>query len=245
MLTSLQYRILKRIAGAVPNLPDEYTGKSKLSLLLGPDFLPQVAGKTVLDFGCGNGTECIEIARAGAARVLGVDIREAPLSDARRAARAAGVESRCCFTTTATEAADMIICLDAFEHFADPAAVLATMASWLRPGGAVYVSFGPPWYHPLGGHFFSIFPWSHLIFSESALIRWRSDFKSDGATRFGEVSGGLNQMSIGRFVAFIAASPLRFAHLETVPIRKLRHLHNRLTREFTTAVVRCRLVART
>jgi hypothetical protein len=57
----------------------------------------------------------------------------------------------------------------------------------------------------LGGHLFSVFPWAHLIFSEQALIRWRSDFKSDGATRFSEVAGGLNQMTIRRFERLIAA----------------------------------------
>ena len=34
------------------------------------------------------------------------------------------------------------------------------------------------------------------------------------------------------------------ARLELMPIRKFRLFHNRLTREFTTAAVRCRLVKR-
>jgi hypothetical protein len=115
----------------------------------------------------------------------------------------------------------------------------------LQPAGEVLVSFGPTWYHPLGGHLFSVFPWAHLIFSEKALIRWRSDYRTDGATRFSEVAGGLNQMTIERFEELVAASPLRFASLELVPIRKLRRFQNRLTREFTTSIVRCRLVKRT
>jgi hypothetical protein len=106
------------------------------------------------------------------------------------------------------------------------------------------VSFGPTWLHPLGGHLFSVFPWAHLIFSEKALIRWRSTFKTDGATRFSEVAGGLNQMTIAKFEDLVANSPLQFAGFELVPIKKLRPFHNRLTREFTTAIVRCRLVKR-
>jgi len=115
----------------------------------------------------------------------------------------------------------------------------------LQPTGEVLVCFGPTWYHPLGGHLFSVFPWAHLIFSEKALIRWRSTFKTDGATRFSEVAGGLNQMTIAKFEELIAGSPLELASLELVPIKKLRHFHNRFTREFTTAVVRGRLVKRT
>ncbi len=52
------------------------------------------------------------------------------------------------------------------------------MNTLLQPAGEVLVSFGPTWYHPLGGHLFSVFPWAHLIFSEKALIRWRSTFKT-------------------------------------------------------------------
>ncbi len=106
------------------------------------------------------------------------------------------------------------------------------------------ISFGPTWYHPLGGHLFSVFPWAHLLFSERALLRWRSGFRSDGATRFREVEGGLNQMTIRRFEKIVEMSPFRFVEFEAVPIRKLRLFHNRLTREFTSAIVRCRLAKR-
>ena len=193
---------------------------------------------------CGEGGEAIEMALKGAARVIGLDIRGEILETARRKAVEAGVQDLCLFTSHTEERADIIVSVDAFEHFADPAAILRMMSDLLRPQGEVIVSFGPTWYHPLGGHLFSVFPWAHLLFSEKALIRWRSTFKTDGATRFGEVAGGLNQMTIGRFEKLVANSPFRFASLDPAPIRKLRLFHNRLTREFTTAVVRCRLVKR-
>ena len=71
------------------------------------------------------------------------------------------------------------------------------------------------------------------------MLRWRNDIRSDGAKRFSEVEGGLNQMTIGRFERLVQASPFKLIHLETVPIRPLRRLHTRLTREWTTAIVRC------
>jgi SAM-dependent methyltransferase len=246
MLTALQVWILKRLGRG--RWPAEkacpYTHKSKLAVQLGQGFFEEIAGKIVIDFGCGEGAEAVEMAQRGAKRVIGIDIREDVVRIARQKARAAKVEDRCTFSQSATEPADVIVSLDAFEHFADPAAVLETMASLLRPGGKVYASFGPTWYHPLGGHLFSIFPWAHLIFSEQALLAWRSTFKNDGATRFSEVAGGLNQMTIKRFIRLVEASPLRFASFELAPIRKLRLLHNRLTREFTTSAVRCQLVKR-
>ena len=116
------------------------------------------------------------------------------------------------------------------------------MHSLLKPGGVVMVSFGPTWYHPLGGHLFSVFPWAHLVFSESALVRWRADLRSDKATRFCEVEGGLNQMTIARFERLVRGSRFKLETLQTVPIRALRRVHCHVTREFTTAVVRARLV---
>ena len=48
---------------------------------------------------------------------------------------------------------------------------------------------------------------------QEGLIRWRSTFKTDGATRFGEVAGGLNQMTIAKFEELIASSTLEIASL--------------------------------
>jgi SAM-dependent methyltransferase len=247
MLTGIQYRILKKISPGAPNCCSGsiYEGKSKLAALMGDEIFDKIAGKVVIDFGWCEGADAVEMAARGAKRVIGIDIREDLLRVAAQKALGAGVQDTCLFVSSTAELADIVISVDAFEHFADPAGTLRNMDALLQPGGEAVVSFGPTWYHPLGGHLFSVFPWAHLIFGEKALIRWRSTFKTDGATRFSEVAGGLNQMTLARFEKLIAASPFMFASLEFVPIRKLRRFHNRVTREFTTAIVRCRLVKRT
>lgn len=247
MLTELQVHLLNRISPGEPAWCSSgcaYADKSKLQALLGDEFLKQVRGKTVLDFGCGEGAEAIDLARFGARRVIGLDIRDDLLNTATERAREAGVGDICCFTRQTDEPVDLVISIDAFEHFDDPAGILRIMDSLLKPQGEVMISFGPTWYHPLGGHLFSVFPWAHLLFSERALLRWRSAFRSDGATRFSEVEGGLNQMTIRRFEKIVGMSPFRFVEFEAVPIRKLRPVHNRFTREFTSAIVRCRLAKR-
>ena len=239
-LTTLQYSILKRIAPGEPSHMDgsAYHNRSKLQVLLGPALMDEVRGRDVLDFGCGAGSEAIELASV-ARSVYGLDIVPRLLEEARAKASAAGVADRCTFGTTATSRkVDVIVSLDSFEHFADPAAVLDAMHDLLRPGGKVVTSFGPTWYHPYGGHLFSVFPWAHLLFSERALIRWRNDIRSDGATRFHEVEGGLNRMTIHRFEQIARRSPFRIVQLEAVPIRKLSWLRLNSLREFTTAIVR-------
>ena len=216
-----------------------YANKSKLTTLFGDELLELCRGKDVLDFGCGSGAEAVELA-AVANSVFGLDIVPRLLNEARARAVATGVQDNCNFgcEPPATKV-DVIVSLDSFEHFGDPAAVLETMHDLLRPGGQVLASFGPTWYHPFGGHLFSVFPWAHLLFSEASLILWRSDIRSDGASRFSEVEGGLNQMTIAHFERLVRASPFELLRLEAVPIRRLKPLHSQLSREFTTAIVRC------
>lgn len=243
MLEGLQYRLLKIIAPTEPRALDgsAYCGRSKIRTLLGDDIFELTKDKIVIDFGCGTGQESVEVAENGAGLVIGVDIQDEMLHQARRRARLAGVQDRCIFSTKASECADVIISLDSFEHFSDPAGILREMWELLKPGGCLVASFGPVWYHPLGGHLFSVFPWAHLVFSEKALIRWRSDIRNDGARCFEEVAGGLNRMTIRKFRKIVQASPFEENYIRTVPIRRLSAVCNRLTREFTTSSVRCRL----
>jgi SAM-dependent methyltransferase len=217
-------------------------GISKLKSMLGPAIFDELRGKVVLDFGCGEGHNALELAQNGCARVIGVDIQEQYLEQASNRGIALGLQDRCTFTSLWSEPVDVIISTDAFEHFADPEKILGLMRGLLKPTGYLLASFGPPWYHPYGGHLFSVFPWAHLIFTESALIRWRSDFKTDGATRFHEVAGGLNGMTIRRWERLVAESGFNFTSNELVPIRPARRLHCRLTREWLTSIVRARLI---
>jgi SAM-dependent methyltransferase len=242
---TLGYHILRRLSpGGETGYMDgsAYDGKSKLATLLGDTIWNDIRDKVVIDFGCSSGEQVVDMALHGARRVIGVEIRPDLLAEARARAERAGVADRCVFATEVHEQGDLVISLDSFEHFTDPAAVLRTMRQHVKDDGYALVEFGPTWYHPLGGHGFSVFPWSHLVFTERALLRWWATFKDDGATRFSEILGGLNQMTIRQFEQLVADSDWQFASFEAVPIRKLRRLANRFTREFTTAVVRCRLV---
>src|SRR5579862_8341660 len=99
MLTGLQCWILKKFfpGSTQEPAPGVYTETAKAQQLLGK-LLDHVAGKTVIDFGCGEGLEAIEFARHGAAQVVGVDIREEILKIARKNAESAGLADRCHFT---------------------------------------------------------------------------------------------------------------------------------------------------
>jgi SAM-dependent methyltransferase len=240
----LAYRFLRARypGGRNDYMPEHDTfkerGLSKLKAYFGPSIYDECAGLTVVDFGCGWGDNAIELARNGARRVIGVDTDEERLEIARTSARAAGVADRVEFVSSWVGRADIVISTDAMEHFADPVGMLRTMRNCLDPTGKLLVEFGPTWFHPIGGHLFSPFPWAHLIFTEGAFGRWRADFKSDGKNRF---SDHLNFMTISRWEQIVPLGGFRLEWQELVPIKAVRPLHNRLTREFFTALVRARL----
>ena len=245
----LGYRILRLVSPPVdlverhlnPSTHRERPDSGLESWLSAEDW-KAIDGKVVIDFGCGVGGDAIALAQRGARHVIGIEVRDWVIDQATDNARAAGVLDRCTFTRRTDERADIITCSDVFEHVDDLEGVLAEMHRLLTSGGQVLAAFGPPWYHPYGAHLLSVFPWAHLLFTERALTRWRSAFAWRPITHFSE--SGLNGMTVRRFIETVARSPLRFAHLDLTPIRRLGLLHNRLTREFTTAVVYCRLVRR-
>lgn len=104
-----------------------------------------VAGRQLLDVGCGGGILCEAMARRGAA-VTGIDAGEGPLSVARRHRLEAGLEIDYRQSTAEALAEresgrfDVVCCLEMLEHVPDPGAVIGACAALARPGGAVYFS---------------------------------------------------------------------------------------------------------
>ena len=104
-----------------------------------------IAGKTILDVGCGSGRYSLEYARRGAARVLGVDFSESMLGIARQLAAERGVAQRCEFRQldftemSLGERFDVVIAIGFFDYQADPVGVLRRMAEHSR--GRVIGSF--------------------------------------------------------------------------------------------------------
>jgi SAM-dependent methyltransferase len=213
-----------------------------------PDLTGIIAGRDVLDFGCGLGYQAVALALGGAARVVGVDISQPGLENGRTAAVEAGVADRVTFTDQLGRGMraqfDVVISLNSMEHFSDPGGALRVMADALRPGGSLLITFSPPWYAPYGSHmyFFTRVPWVHLLFSERTVMTVRSRYRADGATRYADVEGGLNRMSVRKFGQLIRQTRLSTQFVRTSPVKGLRFLtHIPGVRELFTNRVTCRL----
>lgn len=207
-----------------------------------PGFRSYVTGR-VLDFGCGWGNQSVAMAKLGAARVVGLDIQWH--ARARRLAEEHGCADRVTFVErlpdTMLGTFDMALSCSSMEHFDDPEGVVRLMKQATRPGGRVIISFGEPWYGPRGSHFdhFSRLPWVNLLFSEQTVMRVRSHFRFDGAQRYCEVRGGLNQMSLARFERIVRHSGMEIEFLKSYMTKGLPVSRIPVVRELCASAAAC------
>ena len=102
-----------------------------------------LAGKVVLDVGCGGGIISEAMACRGAT-VTGIDMGEAPLTVARLHCLETGVEVNYLHITAEQLADeqpasfDVVTCLEMLEHVPDPSKVIDACARLVKPGGHVF-----------------------------------------------------------------------------------------------------------
>ncbi|OHC11270.1 MAG: bifunctional 3-demethylubiquinol 3-O-methyltransferase/2-polyprenyl-6-hydroxyphenol methylase [Pseudomonadales bacterium GWC1_66_9] len=105
----------------------------------------RLAGKKVLDVGCGGGILSEAMALRGAT-VTAIDMGEAPLAVARLHQLESGVEVDYRQSTVEALAAEMpgqfdvVTCLEMLEHVPDPASVIHACHTLVKPGGQAFFS---------------------------------------------------------------------------------------------------------
>ena len=104
-----------------------------------------LAGKTIVDVGCGGGLLAEAMARKGG-KVLGIDLASELLDVARLHATQAGVavdyerHSAEALAEARPGGFELVTCMEMLEHVPDPAAVIGALARLVKPGGDVFVS---------------------------------------------------------------------------------------------------------
>jgi 2-polyprenyl-6-hydroxyphenyl methylase/3-demethylubiquinone-9 3-methyltransferase len=104
-----------------------------------------LAGLAVLDVGCGGGLLSEAMARRGAV-VTGIDLGRTAIEVASLHALDAGMKVRYLVESAETHALshagtyDVVTCLEMLEHVPDPASIIATLATLVKPGGHFFLS---------------------------------------------------------------------------------------------------------
>ena len=109
------------------------------------DSIAPLAGKRVLDIGCGGGILAEAMAQKGAS-VMGIDLADKPLKVAALHKLESGVpvDYECIgaedLAARKSGTFDVITCMEMLEHVPDPASTVRACAALVRPGGQVFFS---------------------------------------------------------------------------------------------------------
>ena len=111
------------------------------------DGLAKLAGKAILDVGCGGGILTESMAKSGAQAATGIDLAPKSLKIAKLHALEQGVENvqyRCVSVEDLAgeipQAFDVVTCMEMMEHVPDPASIVRACAKLVKPDGMVFFS---------------------------------------------------------------------------------------------------------
>jgi SAM-dependent methyltransferase len=141
-----------------------------------PDW--NVAGKEVLEIGCGTGGRASYIAAAGAKRVVGIDINAEEIAIANRLRDTLHPElaNRLTYEVSNEDQTldlgtfDVCLLIDCLEHVVSPPAIMRLAYNYTRPGGKCYAScYG--YYHHRGSHT-GLMPFVNVLFSDEQILNY-------------------------------------------------------------------------
>jgi cyclopropane fatty-acyl-phospholipid synthase-like methyltransferase len=159
--------------------------RRRLELTL--EHLEPLAGKTVLDVGCGSGRYCLAYAERGAARIVGVDFAPGMIDLAIEYARRLGVSDRCEFRVgTFPESVqdgpyDASTAMGFFDYVEQPAPLVARMRELTRSTMVMSFPKAREWRVPLRRLRFRMLGCPLFLYSESQV---RTILQEAGVTQY-------------------------------------------------------------
>ena len=142
---------------------------------------PNFVNKSVLDFGCGHGSLCMNVANSGASSVTGIDLNEKLINFAnenlntnfKEFSERVFFKKKDLFDNTFDKKFDFIVSKDTFEHTLDLEKVLNRFYDLLKKDGKAYIGFGPLYNSFNGDHGRTQLklPWLHVILTDQFIIK--------------------------------------------------------------------------
>jgi len=209
--------------------------------------------KIILELGCGHGRLSLDMAVAGAKKVVGIDIDAEKIDFAKRNIslrhphRQAVLSFQCCeIDALPDDSFDLIVSKDTFEHVSNLPGLLQGIRRCLKPGGRLYAGFGPLYNSPNGYHEWPHggIPWGHLLIPHKWLLFFHNMFKKERVRSLSDLDQ-LNQLPFSEYERFFDACGLdvisfsvnQSEHIVSRMMTFLRHVP--FLREYCTHNIYC------
>lgn len=151
----------------------ELTARQRVSEML--RLLPHSPGRLerFLDVGTWDGTSCHLLSEMGKVS-WGIDIRVEGLAERVRAGGAHFALMDATSLGFVDETFDYVYSYNSFEHIPDPEKALAEMCRVTRPGGFIFLEFGPIYYTAKGAHQYDTIsvPFCECLFTDETLAEF-------------------------------------------------------------------------
>lgn len=169
---------------------------------------------SILEVGCGRGMAANYLSSKGF-KVYAVDFRNLFDSVGRDARVRFTVGDACGYLPYSNNCFDLVFSVNSFEHFDRPQSALNEMLRVMKPGGLIYLVFGPLYYSPWGLHASRRLgmPYPQILFSEKDIQRFVIENQTEIASTYGKdsdrskIAPPLNQYSLEQYKDIFLAHP--------------------------------------
>jgi SAM-dependent methyltransferase len=170
-LIALQHEYPLRPSTYATGVDDmERVARQRLREMLSPVRGEVSALQDFLDLGMWDGTSCYLLQEMGKT-AAGIDIRADGLTDKARESAAGFLQMDVAALAFTDNSFDFIFSYNSMEHFPDPRRALAEAWRVARPGGYIYLNFGPIYYSPRGAHQYDSIsvPYCECLFTKDTM----------------------------------------------------------------------------
>ena len=142
---------------------------------------PNLENKSILDFGCGHGSLCVDLAKNGAQLVTGIDLEDKLLFFANKNLddnfnqfkNKIEFKKKDLLKDKFNQEFDLIVTKDTFEHTINLPEVIDKFYDLLKKNGKAYIGFGPLYNFYNGDHGRTQLkiPWLHVFLSDKFIVK--------------------------------------------------------------------------
>lgn len=141
------------------------------------DFKPS----SVLEIGPGAGFVLKRFKEKGVNKAVALDIVDSLYPEVKKAGVEIVLSSADNMDCVPDKSFDLIVSWSALEHIPNPRIVFGECLRILKPGGYLYLQFGPLYFSPWGYHHYSVLkcPYLHLLFPEQLIHKYAKSIRGE------------------------------------------------------------------